>query len=83
MVATQYMPANLKKRCRLVADTLMAIIPIMILLLFTYVFGGSLAGSIQTGGAAKVNYVNYQLPGILLMAIEIYGARYSTLAVIA
>ena len=47
-----------------------AIMPIMMLLLFTYVFGGSLAGSIQTSGATKLNYVNYQLPGILLMAIS-------------
>jgi len=47
-----------------------AIMPIMMLLLFTYVFGGSLAGSIQTSGATEVNYVNYQLPGILLMAIS-------------
>lgn len=62
LVATQYMQVNLKQRSRLVVDTLMAIILIMILLLFTYVFGGSLAGSIQMSGAAKVNYVNYQLP---------------------
>lgn len=47
-----------------------AIVPIMMLLLFTYVLGGSLVGSIQTSGAVKVSYVNYQLPGILLMAIS-------------
>jgi ABC-2 type transport system permease protein len=38
------------------------IIPIAMMLLFVYVFGGA----IQTGTA---NYVNYLLPGILLMAI--------------
>ena len=39
-----------------------AITPIAIMLLFVYVFGGA----IQTGTA---NYVNYLLPGILLIAI--------------
>jgi ABC-2 type transport system permease protein len=39
-----------------------AITPIMIMLLFVYVFGGA----IQTG---TDNYVNYLLPGILLIAI--------------
>lgn len=38
------------------------IIPIAMMLLFVYVFGGA----IQTG---TTNYVNYLLPGILLMAI--------------
>jgi ABC-2 type transport system permease protein len=39
-----------------------AITPLMIMLLFVYVFGGA----IQTGTG---NYVNYLLPGILLIAI--------------
>lgn len=39
-----------------------AIMPIAMMLLFVYVFGGA----IQSGGD---NYVNYLLPGILLMAI--------------
>src|SRR4030043_2237241 len=39
-----------------------ALMPIMFMLLFVYVFGGA----IQTG---TDNYVNYLLPGILLMAI--------------
>ena len=45
-------------------DTIMTvtITPIAMLLLFVYVFGGA----IQTG---TENYVNYLLPGILLMAI--------------
>src|SRR5947207_13636636 len=38
------------------------IMPIAFMLLFVYVFGGA----IQTGAA---NYVNYLLPGILLIAI--------------
>jgi ABC-2 type transport system permease protein len=45
-------------------DTILtvAVTPIAIMLLFVYVFGGA----IQTGTA---NYVNYLLPGILLIAI--------------
>lgn len=39
-----------------------AVMPIAFMLLFVYVFGGA----IQTGTG---NYVNYQLPGILLIAI--------------
>lgn len=39
-----------------------AIIPIMIMLMFVYVLGGA----IQTG---TDNYVDYLLPGIILMAI--------------
>ena len=39
-----------------------AVVPIVMMLMFVYVFGGA----IETGTA---NYVNYLLPGILLMAI--------------
>jgi ABC-2 type transport system permease protein len=42
-----------------------AIIPIMMMLLFVYVFGGA----IKTSMPENVNYVSYMLPGILLMAI--------------
>jgi ABC-2 type transport system permease protein len=40
-----------------------AVMPIALMLLFVYVFGGA----IQTG---TDNYVNYQLPGILLIALS-------------
>lgn len=42
-----------------------AITPIAIMLLFVYVFGGAVKMSL----GADVNYINYQLPGILLMAV--------------
>ncbi|WP_181349255.1 ABC transporter permease [Thalassobacillus sp. CUG 92003] len=48
-----------------------AITPIMLLLLFVYVFGGA----IETGTG---NYVNYLLPGILLIAIA-SGVAYTSL----
>lgn len=42
-----------------------ALTPIAMMLMFVYVFGGALKMSM----GSDVNYVNYQLPGILLMAI--------------
>jgi ABC-2 type transport system permease protein len=48
-----------------------AITPIMMMMLFVYVFGGA----IETG---TENYVNYLLPGILLMAIA-SGVAYTSL----
>jgi ABC-2 type transport system permease protein len=47
-------------------DTIMTVTisPIAIMVLFVYVFGGALQGSTETD-----NYVNYILPGIMLMTI--------------
>ena len=42
-----------------------ALTPIAMMLMFVYVFGGAVKMSMD----ADVNYINYQLPGILLMAI--------------
>lgn len=42
-----------------------AVTPIALMLLFVYVFGGA----IDTGGASKGSYVDYLLPGILLITI--------------
>lgn len=42
-----------------------ALTPIAMMLMFVYVFGGAVKMSI----GADVNYINYQLPGILLIAI--------------
>lgn len=42
-----------------------AITPIAMMLMFVYVFGGA----VKTSLGADVNYINYQLPGILLIAI--------------
>lgn len=51
-----------------------AIIPIMMMLLFVYVFGGAIKMSMDD----NINYVNYLLPGILLMAIA-SGIAYTAL----
>ena len=48
--------------------------PIGIMLLFVYVFGGAIKASLPEG----VNYVNFQLPGILVMATA-YNTMYTSL----
>jgi len=48
--------------------------PTLIMLLFVYVFGGAIKASLPDG----VNYVNFQLPGILVMAIA-YNTSYTAL----
>ncbi|WP_298890713.1 ABC transporter permease [uncultured Serinicoccus sp.] len=49
-----------------------ALMPIAFLLLFVYVFGGAIevgAGSATSGSAGGMSYVDYLLPGILLITI--------------
>ena len=57
-------------------DTIMSamIQPIAIMLLFVYVFGGAIKASLPVG----MNYVNYQLPGILIMVVA-YNTSYAGL----
>ncbi|MDI1461593.1 ABC transporter permease [Catellatospora sp. KI3] len=43
-------------------------VPVVMLLLFVYVFGGTLGDGIAAGGGREV-YANYVTPGILLLAI--------------
>ncbi len=43
--------------------------PIVFLLLFVYVFGGTLGNGIGGPGGGRAEYVNYVVPGILLIAV--------------
>jgi ABC-2 type transport system permease protein len=43
--------------------------PVIFLLLFVYVFGGTLGDGIGGAGGGRSEYVNYVVPGILMMAI--------------
>ena len=54
-----------------------AIMPILYMLLFVYVFGGAIKGSLPP----ETNYVSYQLPGILIMTIA-SGITYSAVRVL-
>ncbi|MEU5404418.1 ABC transporter permease, partial [Streptomyces sp. NPDC005963] len=43
--------------------------PIMLLLLFVYIFGDVMSAGITGGGADRSEYIAYLVPGILLMTI--------------
>ncbi len=59
---------NLKRMVRYPSMTVLLIgMPIIFLLLFVYVFGGTLGAGISGGGRAE--YLNYVTPAILLMTI--------------
>ena len=64
---TSVLTGRLMKHILRSPDTIItvAITPIAMMLMFVYVFGGA----VKTSLGGNVNYVNYQLPGILLMAI--------------
>ncbi|MFF2807351.1 ABC transporter permease [Streptomyces sp. NPDC058000] len=62
---------NLKHAQRYPSMTISVVaMPILMLLLFVYVFGGALGSGINLPGAANAHggYVNYVAPGIILMA---------------
>ncbi|HSK57133.1 MAG TPA: ABC transporter permease [Jiangellales bacterium] len=44
-------------------------IPVILLLLFVYVFGGTMGAGITGGAGSRADYANYLLPGILLLSI--------------
>jgi ABC-2 type transport system permease protein len=61
---------NLLHMRRYPSMTLMlAGMPIVFLLLFVYVFGGTLGAGLGTPGGGRAEYLDYVLPGILLMTI--------------
>ena len=66
---------NLKHMLRYPSMTLMLIgIPVVFLLLFVYVFGGTLGAGLGGASGGRAEYVNYVTPGILLMTVA-GGAR--------
>jgi ABC-2 type transport system permease protein len=48
-------------------------IPVIMLLLFVYVFGGTLGAGLGGAGAGRAEYVTYLVPGILLMTVAGIG----------
>ncbi len=61
---------QLKRLLRYPSMTVQLVItPVIILLLFVYVFGGTLGAGLHHGlGGGRHTYINYVVPGILLMA---------------
>ena len=43
--------------------------PVVFLLLFVYVFGGTLGNGLGSGSGGRGEYVDYVTPGIVLMAV--------------
>src|SRR3990172_4028986 len=50
---------------------LVVVIPIVMLLLFVCVLGGTLGAGLDTGLGGRAEYVNYVVPGILLVAVAL------------
>jgi ABC-2 type transport system permease protein len=62
---------NLKRMMRYPAMTVLLVgMPIIFLLLFVYVFGGTLGAGIGGPSGGRAQYVNYVTPAIILMAIS-------------
>jgi ABC-2 type transport system permease protein len=49
----------------------LAILPVIFLLLFVYVFGGTLGDGLGGGAGGRDAYVNYVVPGILMMMVAL------------
>jgi ABC-2 type transport system permease protein len=60
---------------------LLAGMPVVFLLLFVYVFGGTLGAGLGGPSGGRAEYVNYVVPGILLMAVA--GAANGTAVSVA
>ncbi len=75
---------NLRHQRRYPSMTLMiAALPVVFLLLFVYVFGGTLGAGLPggTGSGGRAEYLDYVVPGILLMTMA--GAATSTAVSVA
>lgn len=73
---------NVRHMLRYPSMTLMlVVIPVIFLLLFVYVFGGTLGAGLPGGHGGRAEYVNYVVPGILLMAAS--GASTGTAVSVA
>jgi ABC-2 type transport system permease protein len=61
---------NLRRMRRYPSMTMTLIaIPVIFLLLFVYVFGGTMGAGLGGTGGGRAEYANYVVPGILLMSI--------------
>ena len=68
---------NIRHMSRYPELTLMLVgLPVIFLLLFVYVFGGTLGAGLSSASGGRREYVNYVVPGIIVMAIA--GAAQGT-----
>lgn len=68
--STTMVRRNLKRMVRYPSMTVQLIaMPVLLLLLFVYVFGGTLGAGLGGPSGGRAEYVNYVVPAILLMTI--------------
>jgi ABC-2 type transport system permease protein len=61
---------NLKRMLRYPSLTLLLVgMPVVFLLLFVYVFGGTMGAGLSGPGGGRAEYVNYVAPAIILMTV--------------
>ncbi len=61
---------QLRHMQRYVGLTLMLVgMPVVVLLLFAYVFGGTLGAGLGDATGGRADYINYVVPGIIIMAV--------------
>ena len=69
--STTMVRRNLKRMVRYPSMTVQLIaMPVLLLLLFVYVFGGALGAGLGGASGGRAEYVNYVVPAILLMTIS-------------
>jgi ABC-2 type transport system permease protein len=68
--STTMLRRQLRHMQRYLGLTLMLVgMPVVFLLLFTYVFGGTLGAGLGDASGGRADYINYVVPGILIMAV--------------
>jgi ABC-2 type transport system permease protein len=68
--STTMLRRNLKRMLRYPSMTVTLVgMPVVFLLLFVYVFGGTLGAGLGGAGAGRAEYANYVTPAILLMTV--------------
>ena len=61
---------NLRHMLRYPSMTLLLVgMPVVFLLLFVYVFGGTLGAGLGGAAGGRAEYLDYVMPGILLMTV--------------
>ena len=61
---------NLRRMARYPSLTMMVVgMPVLFLMLFVYVFGGTLGAGLGLPSGGRADYVNYVVPGIILMTV--------------
>lgn len=61
---------NLKHMVRYPSVSLLVVgIPVILLLLFVYVFGGTMGAGLGTASGGRAEYLSYVTPGIILLAV--------------